>query len=122
CVEFLAALARRDEQDRGLDAGLLERVEEPRAVAFGHDVVADDDDPRPRQQLGAELARAIDQPGTDGDVVAAAGQVDAHRADTAHAAAPAGCGARCLRNASITCSVVMSAGCAVDSTIRSASA
>ena len=120
--ELLAALAGRHGHDRGIDTGIGERGGEARAIQRRHRLVAHDDDPRPGEQLLRQRAGAIDQAGADGDVVAAAGQIHADDARLAHAAAPAVSGNRCRRRASITCSVVRSAGCAVDSTTRSASA
>ena len=71
----------------------------------------------------AQFAGAIEQTGADGNVVAAAGEVDADGACLgAHACTLAFSAIRNARNASITCSVVRSAGWAVESTMMSASA
>src|SRR5437763_13950725 len=119
--ELLAALACRHADDGGSDTGFLERREQPFAVKRRHRLVGHNHDSRCLQKTGAKLARAVDQAGTDRDVVAATGEAHANDA-LAHAAAPAGCGSRWRRSASRTWSVVISAGWAVDSTTRSASA
>ena len=95
------------------DAGLLERGDEARAIERRHGFVGHNDDSPRRQQARAKLARAIDQAGTDQYVVAAAGEADRNGVH-GHAAAPVACGARWRRSASRTCSVVMSAGWAVE--------
>jgi len=42
---------------------LLKEFEQAPAISFRHDVIADDDHPRPGQQLGAELAARSIRPG-----------------------------------------------------------
>ncbi len=79
------------------------------------------------QQRPGELAGPIDQAGADGDVVAAAGEIDPDGACLGarlgvHARTFAFSAIRKARRASITCSVVRSAGWAVESTMMSASA
>src|SRR4029453_12260804 len=92
---------------------------EPGAIDWRHRLVAHDRDLGRRQQGSAERAGLVDQAGADRDVVAAAGQLDPDGA-RGHAGVFSVC--RWERNASITCSVVRSAGCAVESTMMSASA
>ena len=111
--EVLAALAGRDRHRLGLHARLLERGGEACAIDRLDRIVAHDRDARGSQQRAGEFTRAIDQAGADGDVVGATGQVDADGAGRTHAVCPAVWACRCARMASITCSVVRSAGWAV---------
>jgi hypothetical protein len=93
-AELLAALACRHGNGARLEAGVGERGHHTSAIKRRHGFVGHHDDPPRRQQGSAEFAHAIDQPGSDQDVVAAAGEVDRNSARRVHAAAPSACGVR----------------------------
>src|SRR6185295_18296998 len=108
------------------DAGIAERGGHALAVERGHGLVAHDRHARRCQQACAERTGAVDQAGPDGDVVAAPGEIDVDGPlglrERIHGEVPVGWACRWARSASITCSVVRSAGWAVESTTMSASA
>ena len=62
------------------------------AIERRHLLVAHDDDTRRGQQWLGEVAHPIDEARADDDVVAAAGQLDAHETLFAHGVAPVWCG------------------------------
>ncbi len=95
-----------------------------RAMSRRHGLVAHDRDLAARPAGAASIAGAVDQAGADGDVVGAARRGRRGCGANSVAFMPASFvqGCRWARIASITCSVVRSAGWAVESTTMSASA